>query len=276
MSERDHNLTPAEDRARAAVRALAEPAADPAFVTGLRSRFVAGSVPAAQNPTPRAGRQAAPGRRLGQWATVLLATAAIVLLGVNLANRGPAWSVVDLSGTDHVLVDGARVDAGAELAGHLRAGRIVEVPAGGRLEIVAGGSLMLQLNDEVAVTLPRTPGRWFQREVRGKVDGEGVVRITTGPDFPGSRLQLNTDAADLDVTGTTLAVIYHAKTACICVLEGSVAACPPGEDVRKPVTSGHRMTFYQGGTSTSTGDMLAREREELTRLREHASELFRR
>jgi len=274
VNDRDHTLDPQQERARDAVRGLMEPVADATRVAELRARFVAGE--AGGSHAPRATPRVRPARRIGQALTTLLATAAVVLLGVSLANRGPEWSLVELTGADHVILDGEVVAAADLVPGQLRPGRVVQVPEGGRLELVAGETLLFQLNDGVAVTLPRAPGRWFQRNIDGTVSGDGVLRVATGPAFPGARLAVHTDAADLMVTGTTFTVIHHVGSACICVLEGNVDACPPGTDSMEPVGAGKRRTFLRNGESTSSGNMLSREREELTQLRQRAPQLFQR
>lgn len=274
MNDRDDTLDPQQERARDAVRQLPEPVADPAMVADLRARFLAGAD--ASTHVPRAATRTTPARRMGQAITALLATAAVLLLAVNLVNRGPDWEVIEVTGTDHVLVDGTSVPNDASLAGQLRPGRQVLVPEGGRLELVAGETLFLQINAGVEVILPRAPGRWFQRETSATVSGDGTLRVATGPSFPGARLDIHTDAADLEVTGTTFTIIHHDGFACICVLEGNVDSCPPGETSMEPVAAGKRRTYLQGGKSVSSGDILPSERDELATLRQRAPQLFQR
>ncbi|MEZ4649627.1 MAG: FecR domain-containing protein [Candidatus Eisenbacteria bacterium] len=68
------------------------------------------------------------------------------------------------------------------------------------------------------MTLPTTrDGRLYTAEVR-----TGMATCVTGPRFPGSTLRIVAPDADVEVHGTTFAVLADDEKTCISVLEGAV------------------------------------------------------
>lgn len=258
MSADDHSRMGAEQlRAQDAVRELSRPAARPAFERALREEFVRpGHAPARRRWAPR------------PWQLVAAAAALLFLV----LNRPVGWEVAGSEGIQQVLVDGAPV-ALAELPAQLRPGRVIRLPGPGRLDLVADQTLYLQLEDQIELTLPRNPARWLGRSVDARVSGDGRLRVMTGDAFRGAKLTMHAGFADWEVTGTCFTVIAHDDVVCLCVLEGTVRACPAGGEMA-PVPSGQRATFVAGGQAADRGRMREDERAALTALMERADELL--
>lgn len=251
--ERQLELDAQQKAAQDALRELDRPVADRQFRDRLRSQFVAGDLPASRSV------RRAPLRAILPLAAALAAVFAVVLL-----NRGPRWEVSDSSGVRHVLVDGASVPL-SDLPLRLSPGARIALPAAGTLDLSAAGLFMLQLDGQVEVVLPQTPGRWFGRDVSGEVAGDGRLRVVTGPHFAGSKLALRSGVAEWLVTGTAFTAIVHDGFMCLCVLEGTVLACPPGGTM-EPIPAGQRATFSRDAPEVDRGPMRDDERTALAAI----------
>ncbi|HYM80359.1 MAG TPA: FecR domain-containing protein [Candidatus Limnocylindria bacterium] len=242
MSSRlDTPLTAAESRARGAVQSLRRPQADRAFRERLERDFTTGQV-AARRTLVLLARPAV------SWAWWALAPAAAALaIAIGIANRGPAWRVVETRGEGMVIVEGRPVPV-QHLAGRakgLAPGARITLTGTTEIEIASQGQLVVQITPGSEITLPRPPGRWFGRTGTGAV-WKGEIRVTTGPRFRGASLALETPEAAIDVVGTTFAVICERAGTCVCVLEGTVRVGPKGAAM-KPVAHGRRMYVFNDG-----------------------------
>lgn len=272
----DEQLTAEQLRVQAAVRSLRVPEADPDFRSRLREQFVRGDFPSEESGLA-AGDRVVPldrARRLRRYGIPLSLAAALVLM-FGLLDQGPDWDVVGVGEEmQHVLVDGELVpcDELGLLQAALHPGCTVRVPEGGRLEIVASGTLLLELDGSVEMDLPSTPGRWVGRDVESRVSGQGTLRVATGPRFDGARYRLHSGGATFDVAGTTFAIEQRGTETCLCVLDGEVEVTTPDGE-RHEVGAGRRVTFDENEASVDTGAMLPTEFEALSRLRERADRL---
>jgi ferric-dicitrate binding protein FerR (iron transport regulator) len=265
MSEQP--LSADQERVRALLREARTPEADPVFRTRLREAFVSGRIAdAAPAPAAVAPARAAWWRRpLVAWAAV--ATAALVaVLAVPAMNRAPAWRVVEIRGAGVASVDGRPVtlDHTDQLAAMLRPGARVRLPEGAVISLASAGMMTVELNAGADAVIPGLPGRWFGRASHAEVN-RGVMRVATGADFKGARLTIATPAADVEVIGTTLAVICEPVGTCVCVLEGRVKVGRKGEPMEE-VGPGHRRFVFLDGTDERAG-MRPTEIPELERLR---------
>ena len=249
-------------RARDAVRSLPRPQADPGYRKRLREAFVAGRIAPSAGPAAR-GRRGPP----AQWLVAPIAAAAL-LLAVSVLNRGPGWQVTAVTGDGIAVVDGRPVPLGhvEDLARRIHPGAVLELPAGGGIEISAPGLIAIELTPGTAGRLPTPPGRWFGRAVAAEFR-RGQVRITTGPAFAGARLTLRTPEAAVEVAGTTLAVICEPAGTCVCVLEGRVRVGRAGGGLA-PVDAGRRRYVFRDGRAADEDVMRPVEAVELVRLRE--------
>lgn len=275
----DHEpMTGDERRAQEAVRALARPVADPAFRARLKREFAESTIAPGLKPGTGSAMDA-PGARVirGPWfadrrtqAALAIAAAVLVVTAIAL-NRPAPWVVTGASGEGIAMVDGRPIPMNheGELTAALRPGSRVRVPVGTELEITSPGSIVIQLVAGTDATIPASPGRWLGRKLRGEVRA-GELRITTGPRFRGARLALSTPDAQVEVTGTTLAVICDPHGTCVCVLEGRVrvgAINAPSREMAE-VERGHLRFVFNDGRDPVTEDMRPMEREKLGMLQE--------
>jgi len=222
----EDRLSPQEARVRAALLALPAAEADPAYRSRLRAQFTSGAIeaagPAVKRLPPRAGTS---------WFAPALAAAACLAFVLVTFDRGPAWQVTRVRGAGTVLVGDRMVELSdaAGLSAALARGGRVRLPADGELEIVAPGSMAIDLARGSDVVVPPAPGRWFRRSARAEVK-TGEAFITTGRDFHGARLTVTTEEATVEVVGTTFAVLRHEEGTCVCVMEGRVIVGAAGEE----------------------------------------------
>ncbi|MBK8232520.1 MAG: FecR domain-containing protein [Candidatus Eisenbacteria bacterium] len=178
-----------------------------------------------------------PRRTRRVWPRVALAAAAVLIAVVagralivgNSREPALAWSVRQTTGTGALMVNGRPQPP------LLKAGDEVRFEGEGMADLICEGHLAIQLPTDGACTLPafRPPARAGWRGLTGGRPQTaqasvlaGEVRFVTGAQFPGNHLRLSTRAAELEVTGTTFAVILNAESTCVCVLEGAVKLQP--------------------------------------------------
>jgi ferric-dicitrate binding protein FerR (iron transport regulator) len=278
----DHEPTSSEEReAQRALRGLSRPAADPEFQARLRRSFADGAIqPALLGGSESVGSSRARVLR-GPWfadrrAQVSLAiAAAVVVVTILVLNRPARWVVTETRGEGIAMVDGQAIllNHRDQLSAALRPGARVRVPIGTQIEIASGG-LLIQLNADTDATLPRAPGRWFGRKVLAAIRG-GELRITTGRQFRGAQLAIESPEARIEVTGTTLAVIREPAGTCVCVLEGRVRVGPAGGDMAE-VESGQLRFVFSDGRDPKNDDMRPVEREALSALKDSRADLLNR
>jgi ferric-dicitrate binding protein FerR (iron transport regulator) len=216
------------------------PRADAAFRARLKGEFVSGRITGGTVPIPRPWyrRAAAP---------AAVAAAAVIAVVAGFLNRGPDWIVTSASGDGIVQIDGEQVaiaDLNA-LRARVRPGVEIQVPGSGEIAILSAGALAIQLTAGTELTVPPPPPRWFGRVVELYARA-GELRITTGPRFSGARLLVRTPDAEVDVTGTTLAVILNPLGTCVCVFEGTVKLGTLGGELT-PVPAGTRRQMFRDG-----------------------------
>lgn len=258
---RDDLLRPEEARAREAVRGLAPPRADAAFRQRLKHDFVAGRI-----GERRALVLPVPWHRRPLWRLAWVpATVALVVVSVWMTDRGSGWTVMAARGDGAVVVDGVTV-AGEALAGRLRPGARLAVPAGAEVDLASMSGMVVQVTEGTEFTLPATPGRWFRRQVTAAVH-RGEIRVTTGPAFAGARLQVETPEAEIEVTGTTFAVICEPAGTCVCVHDGLVKVGARGGSM-EPVTNGRRRFVFNDGRAPESAEIRPTEISRLGAFRD--------
>jgi ferric-dicitrate binding protein FerR (iron transport regulator) len=249
-AERPDPMTPEEARAREALRSLTPPRAIPAFRERLKRDFVTGRI----GERRKLELPVVWHRRLA-W-RFALAPAALALLAATvwMADRGTGWTVMGTQGGGAAMVDGVLVPLASreELGRRLRPGARLSVPAGAEVELASTAGLIVQVTAGTEFTLPATPGRWLRRRVTGAVR-MGEIRVTTGPAFAGARLRLDTPEAEVEVTGTTLAVICEPAGTCVCVYEGVVKVGARGVGMEAVANGRRRFVFNDGRPPESAG-----------------------
>jgi len=267
MTEPNQDPTPAERRARDAVRALPEPRADEAFRARLEHAFTTGAFPEpARRIVPLPWYRRSP----VAWIAVPAAAAAALVLVLTL-NQGPRWELMAAQGAGNAVVDGRPIPLThpGDLARALRGGARVVVPPDAELTLVSGDRLMVLATAGTEFVVPDAPGRWFGRSVAASIE-HGTLRVSTRAGFPGSRLAIMTPEAAVEVTGSTLAVICEEAGTCVCVLDGGVSVGPRGGDM-VPVPGGMRRYVFNDGRAPEMDEMRPMERVKLTDFRERAS-----
>jgi len=272
----DERLTPEQERARDAVRGLADPPVSEAFRARLKERFVSGDIPEADatSEAPAPAPVKAPPRifRFPRPALVALPLAALIAVAIlGIFNRGPAWELGAITGEGTVTVDGRAIPSTdhAALAAAIVPGAMIMISDSLQVDLMAQEVCGLQLTAGTSMTLPASPGRWFGRKRDCRLE-MGEVRITTGADFAGSLLHVMTSEAKVEVRGTTLAVIRDGKSTCVCVYSGTVGmsevAMPP-----QPVEQGMRKVMYSDTTMAPTVEPLQPMEEMKLRMFEDAT-----
>lgn len=256
------HTTPNEQRARDAVRALPDPPAREEFRARLRAEFVAGRIPESAAP-----RRAVVIPMPLRAALALAAAVAGVFL---VLGRAPEWQVMAVPASGEVRVDGrpfpvADVAAWREA---LEPGARVAWSGGEPLSLALPKTLAVQLMPDAELTLPAA-GTSRTEALRIDV-ARGAMQVATGPAFAGRRLVVHTDPVDVEVTGTTFAVIRMPDFACVCVLEGSVRL-HTADGGQLPVDAGSRRVVHDDGTVDSFGEVAADEIPVLERFRDEAS-----
>ncbi|MHC4470877.1 MAG: FecR domain-containing protein [Planctomycetota bacterium] len=221
MSDREDGGIPDDADLERALRDLPGAEADEGFRERLREAFVSGAFERAadegQEPTRRA-----PSRIL-LHSVAAAAVLAGVIVAVVLGNRGPGIRVFQVSGKGSVTVDGVEIPVADldRLQASLTPGAEVSVPPSVTLDVVVPGTVLFELTGGTRMTLPTAFGRWFPREVSGRLSA-GEVRIVSGPRFAGRGMRLTTPEGAVAVSGTLLSVQCDDQGTCVCVLEGTV------------------------------------------------------
>lgn len=256
--------TPEEQRARDAVRGLGAPEARPEFRERLRAAFSSGTIGAPSRRVVPLPSRLGPGLR--RFVAVAAAGVAVVV-ALNNLNEGPRWTIAARHGDGVAIVDGRPVPLAhdAELRRVIRPGARIELPAGAELELVSAGVMALELSHGADVTVPVPPGRWFRR-TSGAEARRGELRITTGARFHGAVLRIATLEAQVEVTGTTLAVICEPEGTCVCVLEGTVKVGEKAGPMVE-VKGGMRRYVFNDARDPVTAVMRPEEHDHLPKFR---------
>jgi hypothetical protein len=190
---------------------------------------------------------------------------------LSVTDRGPGWALMTARGNGAVTVDGAPVSLAsrADLTRALHAGARVSVPADAELELMSTAGLVVQVTEGTELTLPATPGRWMNRRVTGQVH-RGEIRVTTGSAFHGARLHLGTPEAEVEVTGTTLAVICEPTGTCVCVHSGVVMVGARGGSM-EAVPEGRRRYVFNDGRPPESAEIRPTEGVQLGLFRDSRS-----
>lgn len=236
------------------------------FRDRLRSQFVRDTIPVRVRGVPHTWWST----RRGMTA-MAASSAAAILAFAWLLNTGPAWKLTGTSGSGMVQIDGrpTPLEVPAEIARRLHPGAHVRLPADAQLDLKLPGIAVVQLVGGSDATLPGRPGRWFGRSMVASLDA-GEIRISTGPAFRGTRLEVVTPEARAIVTGTTLAVLRPADASCVCVLEGRVSMIHDGSTAT--VYAGFRRSVFRDGRAPRVEPIRPMETMKLTMLRTQAKQ----
>jgi ferric-dicitrate binding protein FerR (iron transport regulator) len=267
----DMDFSPEEIRARAAVRSLSQPVADPTFRDRLRESFATGAIDTRPAPRETVRRSApAPITRWRRFVPLAAAAAAaaVVFLVAGPVLRDPGLNITAVHGANQIVLNGKLVscDDLSPLQAALHPGCRVKIPAGAMVEVVGEGQLVMDL-EGVEFTFPQPAYRWSGGELKSVIEGDGVVRMATGPGFKGSTYRLRLGDAELLVRDTVFTMTRNGGEIGINVLEGELEARLP-DGTFKMVGPGSG-TMIKGG-SFHPMDFDAAEGDRLRALRERA------
>jgi hypothetical protein len=260
MMDEPLNLTPGQERARDAVRALGQIPADTAFRERLRREFVSGDIARQTVLTldTRPGILGWLGRALLPAAAAALAVAMFFILA-----PGPAWQLKDISGQGLVVVNGVQVDAAdvQTLARLIRPGARIRIPQGVVLDLIAGDVLLLELDEGADATVPQNPGRRAGEVMLSEV-AAGELRFRTGPGFTGRRFNVRTPEGLIEVSGTVVSVVRLPVLTCVCVLEGE-ALVGQDPDTMDLIPAGQRKVMFNDGRPPMISEVMAEHNQGL-------------
>ena len=281
MNERpEDRLSEEEAGARRALLDSPPPRADTAFRARLQDDFVSGAIEVSgtREARSRARRKTLPIRgltprsRARVWIAASVAAAAALTIVIGTLNQGQKWMVTGVRGDGIVLVDGESAPASDRTALNrlIVPGAEVKLPDGVEIDLVSNGAMALQLSRRTNLTIPPPPTRWINRHTEIHVR-YGDIRMTTGPRFHGTRLNVVTPEAAVEVVGTTLAVIVQTNGTCVCVLEGTAQVGRVGTDGptdMQPVHGGRLRFIWKEDRPPSSDHMRDMERIKLAELRD--------
>jgi ferric-dicitrate binding protein FerR (iron transport regulator) len=229
------------------VQELPSVAADEHFRKRLRSAFVSGQFEAGRAATTDDSRRGKPRIAWGRW-LIPVTAAAVLLVAIIALNRPPELRVTQVTGRGEVRLDGRAVasDDMESLTAGMQAGAEIETPPETLIDLLAKDVVLLEIAGGSRMSIPKMPGRWFEREVACSLL-VGEVRIKTGERFPGSQLKVFTPEGIVEITGTLLSIQRDAGGTCVCVLEG-VARVGVDQGDMQPVEPGYRKVMLRDGT----------------------------
>jgi hypothetical protein len=253
----DAPLSPEELAVQRLLRESPEPEPRAAFRDRLRREFTEGRV------QPRTSANPSPFHGAFAFLRLAIPLAAAVVLLTLWMNQAPHWRLVDSRAGTFLRIDGENFDTGdtKPLLRMLRAGARVQTPESLGVTLLSPGHLAIKILPGTDMTLPAPPRRWFGRSTRASI-ATGEMHVTTDHSFHGARLFVNTPELEVEVVGTTVAIIRPEFGTCICVLDGTVLVAPH-DGVKEPVSSGRRFTFFREEGRIDRGDILPMERTKL-------------
>ena len=266
MKNKHDNLTVGAKSARKAVEKLGAVSAEPNYRARVREGFVSRTLEGSRRRAPDASRS------LRAASLAAMAAVAIAIAGITWANRGEPWRVVSATGAGPVIVDDRPISPAdsATLSVAIHPGARIRMPEGAQLDLSAAGTLLIQITSGTEATVPPAPGRWWRRDVSGRI-WAGELRVTTGPRFHGARLSVESPDARVNVSGTTVAVIRNSLGTCLCVFEGTARIAAAGRS-SEPLGAGLRRQLFEDGRPAVTEPLRPMEQMKLSMLRDQGRE----
>lgn len=244
MGSEHDKMSPEETRVREAIGFLSEPKPTEALRRTLRSEFADGSI-------LKIAR-----KQRDRWPPIYkvlfrvlapAAAAAVIGMWLFMWNKPPAWEVSGLMAEGTLTVDGTSYSMSefAEVEKRLKPGALLELQGEHDLDLVSDGVIAIQMTPQSSFRLPAIPGRLFGRSAEGELY-MGEIRVATGKDFHGAELFFRTAEADVQIMGSTMAVIRDSVSTCVCAYEGCIFMAPAGDELSE-IANGMRRFVYNDG-----------------------------
>jgi len=201
-----------EDRTLSALSRLPRAQASDSARERARLAFVQGSAVAKPRSSSRPMR-----RMVAMLMAAVLGVVAVLWFGVQPDQE---WVVLDVVNPAGVSSGGQTIAVGTRLnSGDL------STAADSEVEVQLGSSLRFRLLPGTSLTLPKAPGRWFNRSRQMPLTS-GEIYGTSGGQKLDFDLVFNTTELEARLTGTTFAVFRTDTTSCVCLWEGSIEVTP--------------------------------------------------
>jgi len=241
MMDEPMNLTPGQERVRAAVRSLGQVPADTAFRERLKLAFVSGEI--SRQQVLRLDTRPGFLRWLGR-AFLPLAAAVVAVVMFLVLTPGAVWKFHGIAGQGQVAVNGVKVDASdvQTLARLIKPGARIIVPEGVALDLIAGDILLLELDEGAEATVPQNPSRRSGEVMLSEV-ATGELRLKTGPGFPGHQFNVRTPEGLIEISGTIVSIFRGPELTCVCVFEGT-ARIGQDPETMELIPAGQRKVMF--------------------------------
>lgn len=245
---------------QAQVRSLPQIPPDPRFKERVRREFT-GEVQYPATATPLRG---IPRRRFAGVLAAGLAAAAVLAFFLLRPLPATTWSVTEANAAGYYTVDGIPYRAEQLKGLTLRAGTELTCCPMGSITLKIPGELVFQLGNATHVRLDRERQGWFGHRLVARVDA-GSTFGTTGPKFSGMRLF--TKETEVEVRGTTFAVISNPEFTCVCLLEGDLQVRPEGSPTPYRVNPTSQYFVYASREAPAEHQLPAEDTDRLRDLR---------
>ena len=214
------------------------------------------------------GTAGAPARRRSspwRWAWVALPAAAGLFFLMNrYGTQETRWILWEVRGdSGRVDWNGARFAVADSNDLRLAMGRGGEAAMAGDIELdfFQKGFASIQFAPGTRCSITAPPKRLGERAVTMRLDA-GHVRVSTGVRFAGARLTVRTPETQIEVEGTTLAVIKAPEGTSVCAYAGEVTM-RDADGTTTVVPVGMRRFLYNDGRPAAISELAPEERQHL-------------
>lgn len=278
----DAQLSSADSAVERALASVPQPVPRPEFLTALREQFTNPATPgaarSAEDARHGASLQFAQRRSRQRLPRFAVAAGIMAIAGTGLALWAfdpwakASWSPVDGHlPASPIIVDGVSIPPSGLSRSMANASVAHTIATGPE-------SLWLQLGDRMLFELaPGTEIELGPVSPRGEplamTTRKGALRLCTGVEFAGSRLDVATPDFDLEVTGTSFGIDIDKDGTCVCCLEGPVLV-KAREAAPWTVESGRMCRIYNDGRAPKWDALSDKHGPPLKRFDEQADALM--
>jgi len=234
------SFTPAEQAALKALMAAPMPVASPQARHRAHLAFTRGDEEGAARLASEAIKSP---RRFLLAVFAPFASAAVILIAILIYGVQPEyqWRIATLSNPAGIELNVETLEVGAKIESGLVANAV-----GSEIGIQLGDQLRFNLMPGSKITLPKPPGRWFNKK-RVIQLAEGEIYGTTGGNPLAFNLSVKTEEATARILGTTFAVFRFDFGTCVCLWTGGVEVTPVDADEATRMLEEMKFIVYNDG-----------------------------